>query len=602
MPDIRVLDELTANQIAAGEVVERPASVVKELVENSLDAGARRIEVAIVQGGLQEVSVADDGSGIPADQAELAFVRHATSKLRAVADFRRLRSLGFRGEALPSIASVSRVTMRTRVAAAEAGVELRYEGTALVARSPAGCPVGTRVQVRDLFYNTPARLKFVRSLHTETAHVIETVERAAAARPDVSFSVSVDGKRQWETDGDGTLPAVFLALYGYAPASRALAVIGESSDYRIEGLVGAAEDARKSRTGLWFSVNGRPVRSLALMQAVLDGFGTRLASGRYPLGMLQLHLDPALVDVNVHPGKLEVRFSEEKDVRAFVAQAVTDALAVGMVSPSLRAGFSSRDQAAERAVSGPADRLPAVLGRPAAAPRESEGPVVPGAALQMAFAIQEPVPTAYTAGGDIRRTEALVRHVGVLRPVAQVLEMYIVAEDGETVYLIDQHAAHERVLYERFRAAFDSGAVRALPLLVPVTLDVAPHEVSRLERFRPLAASFGLVYEAFGERSFVVRSVPNIWEGLALEQIVRDALGDLLDENGTPTALAMQERLVMRACKAAVKANDRLSLPEMEALLAALGELENPFTCPHGRPTALRITRHQLEREFGRSK
>ncbi len=664
--DIRILDALVANQIAAGEVVERPASVVKELLENALDAGATNIAVSIVEGGLKEIDVTDDGAGIAPEQVELAFVRHATSKLRTMADLRRLANLGFRGEALPSIASVGRVSMRTRVAGQDAGVEVELEGGELRDRRPVGCPLGTRVRVRDLFFNTPARLKFVRSLQTETSHVLDVVGRAAAARPDAAISVTVDGRRQFATPGDGELVSVFREVYSHGVSERAMALLFDAPEYSGRGLLGAPADSRTSRTGFWFSINGRAVRSLALGQAVLEGCHTLIPRGRYPIVMLNLAMDPELVDVNVHPAKWEVRFSEERDVRELVRRATLAGIEAGAGIPDMRLGGGPRTaqgapahtESPDGPTDGPQQPRPFVQGDGSRGGNGSAyggvhgGPAAPGGrkpaqqqSVQAALQLQEPltaygggpaaqelasasapaeaaalaerigpadadvapvglgVPGAVAVGGTGADVSAagVQRLHGVLRPVAQVLNMYIVAEDGDAVYLIDQHAAHERVLFEKFRAAFAAGQVRPVELLVPLTVDVRPQDVATLAALAGQAAVVGLQYELFGERSFLIRTIPHIWEGLNLDRLVGDTFAELVEQGEAPSHLWLEDRIVLRSCKAAVKANHRLSVMEMEALLQSLVPLENPFTCPHGRPTALRITRSRLEREFGRS-
>ena len=645
--DIRVLDALVANQIAAGEVVERPASVVKELLENALDAGATHISVSIVEGGLTEIDVTDDGVGIPPDQVELAFIRHATSKLRTMADFRRLANLGFRGEALPSIASVSRVALRTRVDGQDAGVEIALDGGVVQDCRPVGCPSGTRVRVRDLFFNTPARLKFVRSLQTETRHVLEVAGRAAAARPDVVISVTVDGHRQFATPGDGQLPSAFRSVYGHALAQRAVALLLDHPDYAGRGLLGAPQDSRTSRTGMWFAINGRPVRSHPLAQAVLDGCHTLLPRGRFPVVMLNLELDPELVDVNVHPAKWEVKFSEEKDIRELVRQATQTGIQAGAGIPDMHldgrgaavdgavvdADVPGRtaSQSAENAVRDETDaaRPSSAQGWTPTRDRSASPPMEES--VQVAMQVQEPLRAygEWAAGApetvvDARRPDvpsavsgsgpsgsgpsgsgisdfAAQRPHSALRPVAQVMNMYIVAEDDDAVYLIDQHAAHERVLYEKFRRAFAEGQVRPVELLVPLTVETRPQEVAPLTALASQAILVGLRYEPFGERSFLVRTIPHIWEGLDLERLVHDTFTELVEHGELPDHLWLEERIVLRSCKAAVKANRRLSMMEMDALLQALAPLENPLTCPHGRPTALRITKTRLEREFGRS-
>lgn len=604
MGHIQVLDDLVSNQIAAGEVVERPASVVKELIENAIDAKAHRIIIRITDGGMTSIEVVDDGFGIAADEVELAFVRHATSKLRAIDDLRKIHSLGFRGEALPSISSVSNVVIRTREKDQEGGLLLQFHGGLLTKREEVGCPVGTRMMITDLFHNTPARLKFVRSLQTETGHVADVVSRAAAARPDIAFVVESDGKRHMETPGDSMLTSVFASVHGVLATKSALAISLDHPDYMMRGLISLPEFSKSTRNAMWFSINGRPIRSLALGNAILDGYYTTLPKGRYPLVMMNITMDPNLVDVNVHPSKLEVRFSEEKDVRDILTRAVKEALQAGFAPPTVTMPDSHEWEQfpVREAVSLYQDTALRMPSRDHAHVTPSENPL---SSSQLAMVLQEPAATTVESRepSDPREPPVTAKAIrkGQIRAIAQALQMYIVAQDGDTVYLIDQHAAHERVLYEKFRRSFQERGTFSLPLLVAMTIDLRAHEVQILEKYADKGQAFGLVYERFGDTSIVIRGIPHIWEGLDVHRLVNDFLTDLLEERDLDSMLKMEDRLIMRACKAAIKANQTLSIMEMNALLDALSMLENPFTCPHGRPTAVILTRQQLEREFKRS-
>lgn len=638
---IQVLDTLVANQIAAGEVVERPAAAVKELIENAIDAGATDIRVQTREGGLSLIDVQDNGHGIEADDIEPAFLRHATSKLRSLADLTRLSHLGFRGEALPSIAAVSRLTLRTRTANEDAGTEVQLEAGTVRERQPVGSSQGTRIMVRDLFYNTPARLKFVRSLATENSHIVEVVNRAAMARPDIAFRLQIDDRLALSTPGDGLAVSVYTAIYGVAIAKQSYAAIASSADYRVTGLIAAPEYARSSRLGMWFAVNGRPIRSLPLGGAVLDGYHTLLPKGRFPVCFLHITMDAGLVDVNVHPGKLEVRFSEERDVLKVVTDSVRHAMQANMGTPTLTSWGAPRtpDQAvADGGASGLA--LPeqdgsqsgqngAMARETAAASESTERFQTRGAGgqygaggqhgaaqalrsrwsdaneaeqRQLALDLHRPATRDDVSGQERSlKTDQAQDDRPTLRSVAQALKLVIVAEDGRDLYLIDQHAAHERVLYEKFRKRLDLDRVRAAELLVPVMITVRPHQLQELMTRVSDAEAVGMAFEPFGEDALKVTSVPVIWEGLDTEGLSRDLLFDLIEDRSTAVREQMENKVIMKACKAAVKANQTLSLPEMDALLDALSTLDNPFTCPHGRPTAVRITREQLEREFKRT-
>ena len=492
---IRVLDNLVANQIAAGEVVERPAAAVKELIENAIDAGAAEIRVQTREGGLALIDVQDNGQGIEQDDIEPAFLRHATSKLRSLADLTRLSQLGFRGEALPSIAAVSRLTLRTRTAQDEAGTEMQLEAGALRERQPVGCPQGTRIMVRDLFYNTPARLKFVRSLSTENSHIVDVVSRAAMARPDIAFRLQIDDRLALSTPGDGLVVSVYTAIYGVVIARQSYAAIASSADYSVAGLIAAPEHARSSRLGMWFAVNGRPIRSLPLGGAVIDGYHTLLPKGRFPVCFLHLSMDAGLVDVNVHPGKLEVRFSEERDVVRVVTDSVRQAMQVNMGTPTITSWSDPRaheqsvvDSGASGEGAKARDGLPIMRDgatvRETAAAHEGSGGYQErdavsrwrsGQALrvrmpdadhaeqrQMALDLHRPAARDSVSNDDaLNEARQPLDGKPALRAVAQALKLVIVAEDGRDLYLIDQHAAHERVLYEKFRKRMNEDRVRA---------------------------------------------------------------------------------------------------------------------------------------------
>ncbi|MCY0869259.1 MAG: DNA mismatch repair endonuclease MutL [Firmicutes bacterium] len=631
MPEIQVLDPQVASQIAAGEVVSRPASAVKELLENAIDAGARKITVRTSQGGLQSIDVTDDGSGMTAEDARQAMVRHATSKLRSITDLERLRTLGFRGEALPAIAAVSRMTVRTRSESEDAGTSLQFSALECVRQEIVGCPVGTRVIVEDLFFNTPARLKFVRSLPTENRHIALAVMRAAASRPEIAFRLEQDGRETLRTPGDGLLASVFLAVHGSDAAADAVAVVGDGPLSAL-GLVAAPRLSRSTRLDLWFSVNGRPIHSLALADAVVAGIGERMHKGRYPIAMISLWMDPQRVDVNVHPAKLEVRFSNESEVRETLSRWVDEALHVQISAEQLA---TPRYHGASAGAAGPpshewcaadpvlhahdvsvpvaADELPA-LTRGSERPllvRERALPLSPAsvqAALDLhvskfesevsgigssAVPAQVPAPPPSPRG-----EEASYNGRGALRVVGQALAMYIIAQDEDAVYIIDQHAAHERVLYDRFLAQTRQEPASALPLLVPLVCTIAPGASERILEHREEARAVGLEFESFGPDTIAVRAIPAMWEGLDATQLVRDVFDEWLDEPGARKPEPLLTRCALKACKAAVKAHSHLSIPEMEALLRQLSTLHNPFTCPHGRPTAIVLSRAELERSL----
>lgn len=616
MGEIQVMSPALANQIAAGEVLERPASCVKELVENSLDAGARQIQVAIEEGGIRAIIVQDDGCGMDASDAVQAFARHATSKLRHARDLQRIATLGFRGEALASIAAVAKVRLDTRQAHSEGGISVRVEASETASPAvPMGMPHGTRIEVRDLFFNTPARLKYLRSVQTEQARCAEVVQRAALSRPDVAFRLDIDGHTSFLTPGRGDLLDVAAAILGVGEAGQMIAIDHVTSDYRVRGFIGRPVQARSHRgRGYWF-VNQRPIRNAALHQAVVAGYGSRLMVNRHPVYVLMLDMDPGLVDVNIHPHKAEVRFSEERDICQLVTAAVRagldDVLLIPaisptqqrMVLPSERVRPAQRDQISlftERPWS-----VPATVRETSATHLQPDLAKGTEIALQPATApVLERQTAAPTGQGDTPPAPAdteLRPTVWSLRPIGQALGMYVIADDGDHLYIIDQHAAHERILYERFSARMERRDVQRLPLLTPVVLHLTPTQHVQLMAQRDTWDEVGLAFDEFGGYAIALRTIPDVWEGLDAAALCEEVLTTTrADTRSADLPRALRDAIVLKACKAAIKANHYLSDIEMAALCEALSALQDPFHCPHGRPVFLQMDRRHLERSFGR--
>ena len=644
---IQILSPEVTNQIAAGEVIERPASVVKELVENSIDAGASQVRVEVVGAGKELIRVVDDGCGIEPEEAPLAFERHATSKIRAASDLVAVRTLGFRGEALPSIASVARVTLVTRPRERELGarVEASAEG---VRAAPAGAPSGTQVEVRDLFYNTPARLKFLRSDSSERRAIAELVANMALAHPEVSFRLSMEGKEILRTPGDGRLKEAVAAVYGRRAAGELVAVEWESPWARISGYVGKPSLAKGNRGAESIFVNGRWVQNRLLFTAVERGYESLLAHRRFPLAVLHLEIDPVLVDVNVHPAKTEVRFKDEREVFKAVMRAVRSAL----TGADLVASFSPVAEAHGRPASpGPEPKAPAWPGAPAAQPRiewaqeripatgarplsvneaepvwipsEAAGPPqeeAPGSgepAGPAALRAREPssgeplhagLPLAEAAAEEVwerARREAAERgwdprHLlveGAL--LGQLAATYLLVETPLGLWLVDQHVAHERILYERFLKR-SGGPGSTQELLFPQPLELSPVQGRALEEHAGELRRLGFEFEAFGGSDYLLRGVPaglEGWGGRDLVQLVEELLA-LFDQTGPSRA---ERAAATMACRGAVKAGERLLPEEMRALLRELASTENPFACPHGRPVIVQLSLAEIERRFGRS-
>ncbi|GEO24901.1 DNA mismatch repair protein MutL [Alicyclobacillus acidoterrestris] len=647
MGNIQLMSTSLANQIAAGEVVVRPASCVKELIENSLDAGAKHITVSLREGGIAELVVQDDGVGMDESDATLAFARHATSKVYDEHDLTRIRTLGFRGEALASIAAVSRVTLTTRTRTSEYGVLVRVEGGEMAPVEHVGATYGTRIEVTDLFYNTPARLKYLRTVQTEQAKSVEVVQKAALSRPDVAFTCQTEHHVLFQTPGNGDIRAVLASLYGVGEAKQLLEVNETTPDYKVTGLVGRPTQGRTSRSGAHLFVNGRPVRNLAIHQAVIQGYKNRLMIGKQPIYSISLEMDPTLVDVNVHPHKAEVRFSEEADVCRTVARAVAKALDDTLLAPTPQrttarqvtevqplaldynpaqheAGAPERaDGSAAAGAAGGARHTGghAPAGRPSyPAGARAKQPALRELGAMYASSPSEGVSQPDAHAGAARDVvsgdsmETADADIGMdispqarkqnwhLRPIGQALGMYVLADDGESLYIIDQHAAHERILFEDFYQRLASGQVHAMPLLAPIQLTLPPTTYTRVTKMAEQLAELGLTVEPFGGYDVMIRTVPDVWEGLdvhALAEATIEALpnSDLARDDFFQT---MYDVVATRACKAAVKANWHLSQEELEALCRALTKADDPFHCPHGRPVFLQWTGKQLEKEFKR--
>ncbi|MGB8213046.1 MAG: DNA mismatch repair endonuclease MutL [Anaerolineales bacterium] len=577
---IRILPPEVASQIAAGEVVERPASVVKELVENALDAGAKSIHVNIAAAGRSLVQVADDGAGIPADELALAIERHATSKLACAEDLFRIATLGFRGEALASIGSVSRLTITARTADAHAGARLRVEGGRIGKLENIGAPVGTLVSVEDLFYNVPARLKFLKQDATERRAIDALVTRYALAYPDVRFSLTEGNAASLHTAGDGDRRAILAALYGVDVARQMLDILAEEEGFKLTGFISPTALTRSNRKEIIFFVNGRWVQDTPLTSALLQAYHTLLMVGRYPLAALFITVPPEEVDVNVHPAKAEVRFRNPDRAFSFVQRSTRRALLA--YAPVPQVATSSLWGAPARSVD-PAwslghDELSEVSVQQSAISGQPE--VLNGQPAVTQSAAFEKVP--------------------LLRLIGQIGVTYLVAEGPDGLYLIDQHAAHERVLFEKLMAQHAQKAIPSQALLTPAVVHLPPASTRLLEDQLPVLQHFGFDIEPFGQNSYQVRAMPALFASsdpaAALRALVED-----FEEDEAPLQNEIEAKVAGRVCKRlAVKAGQVLSPDEQRALLSDLENCTSPRTCPHGRPTMIHLSVDMLERQFGR--
>ncbi len=605
---IRLLDETIAAQIAAGEVVERPASVVKELVENALDAGARRIVVDARGGGLREIRVQDDGCGIPADEVELAFARHATSKLVSADDLWAIRTLGFRGEALPSIASVAQVICTTRVAEAELGVELRIAGGEVQSRQPCGCPVGTTISVRNLFYNTPVRREYLRSEATETSALIAIVQQYALAYPEVSFHLSVDGRVIWQTSGDGDLRAVAIEVYGLEIGRALLPVQAEAGDgetwVAVRGLISPPDLTRSSRNFLSLFANRRALQPRGALAAVVEqAYHTMLMKGRFPIAILDVRVHPAAIDANVHPTKSEVKFRYAAHVYSVLGRAIRETLLSGAGVPTWDAPDPATAQRRFelRRLGQETAPAPSAWGVGASAwdrerSRWDTGPAVE-AQNQPLRLPPAPAPDPEPVAAPPPPTPAAT--LPPLRVVGQVGLTYIVAEAPEGMYLIDQHAAHERITYEKLMNQYASRAIETQQLLLPQAVALSPEASALLLGNAEQLAEWGFALEPWGN-GVLVRAVPATLPIEEIAQTLHEIAERLAGRGGSSPLEWREAMLITLACHNSVRAGQPLSHEEMRQLLLQLEQCVSPRTCPHGRPTMILMTPAQLERQFGR--
>jgi DNA mismatch repair protein MutL len=614
MPRIAVLPPELASQIAAGEVVERPASVVKELVENALDAGATRCDVEIEGGGVHRIVVTDDGFGMDDDDAPRALERHATSKLTAIEDLERLASYGFRGEALPSIASVSRVSIRTRQRDAESGLEIAAEPGTPSSVRPFGLAPGTRIEVADLFFNVPARRKFLRSSGTESGHVTEVVEAAALSRPEVTFTLTRDGRRVRELLRSATREERVRQV---SSEDELAPCRGSRGPLVVEAFLSRPESARAGAGGLRILVNGRPVRDRALNVTIAQAYGSVLERGRYPRGVVYLDLPPELVDVNVHPQKSEVRFADPRAVGDAVYSVLGRALsgAFSLPTPDRGAWNKRPAHAAEPAAVGPRgfDSVPS-QSAPVAPDLASVQPAQGRSGSELllgaiAAAISDPDAPALAERAVIAvRDSSISARIepspavrwSSLNFVAQLRHTFLVCEGDEGLYLLDQHAAAERVTFTRLRRAYQSRAVASQALLFPLMLDVTGAEAELVEQHVKEFAEVGLDVRVRGPESVSVHTVPKLLMRASAERLLRDLLSEVSKSGGRGFSNAVDLALATMACHGSVRAGDVLTASEAKALLVSLDEADFAGHCPHGRPVVTFLSWAELERKVGR--
>ena len=621
MSIVHLLDDSTINKIAAGEVVERPASVVKELVENSIDAGAKRIEVEIMAGGTSFMRVTDDGCGMTMEDAGLAIQRHATSKIEAARDIADIHTLGFRGEALPTIASVSRFSLLTRRAGDELGTQVMIRGSQPPEITEAGCNLGTTIQVEDLFFNTPARKKFLKTTHTEGSRINDFIIKLALANPGISFRLINNNKAALSTPGNGSLQDTIQSIYGGNVSDALLKLAFSDTDIHIGGYITKPSMIRSSRTWQTFIVNGRIIANKAIARALDNAYHSLLPKSGYPLAVLQITVPQRSIDVNVHPQKSEIKFEDEGRIFRAVYKVVLDAIRpagqkldeVAAVVPDVERHYTMEPMQFSAAA------LPLSPASSAAAGRFNSPPVLPsmGAAAAPALSFSEAqsilqqekmVPLSYAAVetaanrnvAETGQAEPLGDEVEMaMVPMGQVARCYIIAQDAKGLYIVDQHAAHERILYDKFSAMAE--AIPSQQLLVHLVLDFDVQEAELLEKHRELLSSLGFDMEASGPNQFRLKSVPADIPVSEAEAIIREILESLCAMHDLSAAEIRHACIATTACHSAIRRGDELNLRQMQIVLDELSHTARPYTCPHGRPTILRFSSDELAKMFKRT-
>lgn len=616
MSQIVLLDEALANKIAAGEVVERPASVVKELVENALDASSTRIHVDIEEGGLAKIRIVDDGAGIREEDCERAFMRHATSKIKKEQDLFHIRTLGFRGEALPSIASVSKLTITTSDGETS-GVKLYLEGGKIIRKSSAPLRKGTEIVVTDLFYNTPARLKYLKTIHTEMGHITDVMNRMALSHPEVALLLTHNGKKIFQTSGNGQMLQVIQQIYGSSVVKQMIPIHLESLDFTLDGFLAKPEINRASRHYISTLVNGRFIKNYPLAKAIIEGYRNLLPIGRYPIVVLSIKMDPILVDVNVHPAKLEVRFSKEKELNEWVTEGIREKFRQETLIPNVERPTSVKQKSDQQTFTFTTHQQPVVLTEPETI-QETIGLGKSGYIEEKKIVenqkdvtitneflpldeewedILEEVEEQERSKGEEEKNDS---RVPTLYPIGQMHGTYILAENEQGLYIIDQHAAQERINFEYYRQKLANPSNNLQELLLPIRFEFTHAEVLKIEEAKDELQKVGIFLEPFGGRTYVVKSHPTWFPKGEEETLIREIIDQVIEQNKVDLQLLREDVAAMASCKASIKANQHLRKEEMFELLETLRNMIDPFTCPHGRPVMIHISSYDMQKLFKR--
>lgn len=661
MGKIQELSERLANQIAAGEVVERPASVVKELVENAIDAKASQIDILIEEAGLKKIQIVDNGEGISQDDVENAFKRHATSKIHNRDDLFRIRTLGFRGEALPSIASVSEMTLETATANETQGSYLFLKGGKIEEHRPASLRAGTKITVENLFFNTPARLKYVKSLQTELSNIGDIVNRMALSHPNIAFRLVHDGHKMLSTSGTGDLKQTLAGIYGVATAKKMVKVEAEDLDFKLNGYVSLPEVTRASRNYLSVIINGRYIKNYMLNKAIINGYQSKLMVGRYPIAVLEITMDPLLVDVNVHPTKQEVRLSKEKELMELISRGIAESLRQINLIPDVgenpsfkrkvekihteqldlpleeqpkkksdlnydpKTGIFYVEPKAPEPIETPVPLKEEIVEKTMTVPLETEqekASIVeetPEPLMEEAASVEEevyeeaanadhPEFDLSTQSGEKVIEQAITKleqeqpkeRFPMLEYFGQMHGTYLFAQSKDGLYIVDQHAAQERIKYEYFREKIGDVSDDLQELLVPFVLDYPNNDAIKLKEQTELLQEVGIYLEEFGPNSFIVRAHPTWYPAGQEESIIREMIDMLLITGSVSVKKFREATAIMMSCKRSIKANHHLNEAQARVLLTDLAQCENPFNCPHGRPVLIHFSNSDMEHMFKR--
>lgn len=603
---IQVLDQKTINQIAAGEVIERPMAVVKELIENALDAGATAITVEIKEGGISFIRVTDNGSGIAKNEIKTAFLRHATSKIKTMEDLLTVNSLGFRGEALSSIAAVAQVELITKQAEEFVGTRYEIHGGKEIAFEEVGCPAGTTFLVRNLFYNTPARRKFLKSKTTEGNYIQELVQRYSLAHAEIRFSLIADGKNKLQTSGDGKVRTNIYYQYGAEVTKNLLPVSREAYGMKLTGFVGKPVLSRGNRTLMNYFVNGRYIKSPVITGAIEQAYKEFLMNHRYPFVTLQLTIDSRCLDVNVHPTKMEVRFTNQQEVYDIFYDTIYETLKGGNLVPEV-----SLEEGKEP------ERTPVIMEKrpePFEKKREEQRGkeesrraerevVLPSLDLKTApFSVsqQAAIVKENFQQMDMKQESEILPELPQFRIIGQVFETYWLIEYENELLMIDQHAAHEKVLYEKLMAQLREKEGLTQELAAPLVVSLSGREIEVLQEHQKIFEKIGFRFESFGARDYLITGVPADFLNLASKDLFLEMLDSLLEENRSSKPEMVLDHCATMACKAAVKGKHLLSFAEVKHLIEEMLQMDQPYHCPHGRPTTISMSKYELEKKFKR--